>query len=477
MTVHQAGIAGTTMNTLLGQLRHHFHAFRRSQNGNVAVTFAIAVIPIIGFTGAAIDYSRASSVKAAMQAALDATALAMSKEATSVSSSQLQTDAAAYFAAAFNRPDAQSIRISAAYSTSSGSSVTVSGTGFVKTQFMGIMGINTIPVASSSTTAWGMTRLRVALVLDNTGSMADAGKMTALKTATKSLLTQLQNAAANPGDVYVSIVPFVKDVNLDPSNYNAAWIDWTEWDADNGNCNNSGGWGSWGGWGTRSGWGGGRFGTYNSKTDCTSHGGTWNPLPHTTWNGCVVDRGDTNAPNTNNYDTNVVAPTTTITATLFTAEEYDSCPQAVMGLSYNWSAMTTLVNNMSPAGNTNQAIGLALGWMSLAGGGPFSVPAMDSNYQYTQVIILLTDGLNTEDRWYKDQASIDARQAITCNNVKAAKITLYTIQVNTGNDPTSTLLHDCASDASKFFLLTNANQIVSVFNTIGTNLAKLRIAK
>ena len=64
-----------------------------------------------------------------------------------------------------------------------------------------------------------------------------------------------------------------------------------------------------------------------------------------------------------------------------------------------------------PGGNTNQAIGLALGWMSLVGGGPFPTPpAMDPNYQYQQVIILLTDGLNTQDRWYTDQASIDARQ-------------------------------------------------------------------
>ena len=29
---------------------------------------------------------------------------------------------------------------------------------------------------------------------------------------------------------YVSIVPFVKDVNFGPANYNASWIDWTEWE-------------------------------------------------------------------------------------------------------------------------------------------------------------------------------------------------------------------------------------------------------
>jgi hypothetical protein len=95
-----------------------------------------------------------------------------------------------------------------------------------------------------------------------------------------------------------------------------------------------------------------------------------------------------------------------------------------MALSYNWSETTSLVNSMSPGGNTNQAIGLQLGWMSLVGGGPFPTPpAMDSNYTYMQVISLLTDGLNTQDRWYTSRSSIDAHQQLTCNNLKAANIT------------------------------------------------------
>jgi hypothetical protein len=66
---------------------------------------------------------------------------------------------------------------------------------------------------------------------------------------------------------------------------------------------------------------------------------------------------------------------------------------------------------------------------------------------------------------------------LTCANLKTAGITLYTVQVNTGGDPTSTLLKNCASDASKFFLLTTANGIVTTFNTIGTALSNLRVAK
>ena len=65
----------------------------------------------------------------------------------------------------------------------------------------------------------------------------------------------------------------------------------------------------------------------------------------------------------------------------------------------------------------------------------------------------------------------------TCANIKAAGITLYTIQVNTGHDQTSSLLQHCASSSDKFFLLTSADQIITTFQKIGTELSQLRIAK
>ena len=424
--------------------------------------FALAIIPVFGLIGASIDYSRANSVRTAMQAAADATALMLSKDASSLTSSQLSTKATAYFQALFNRAEAKGLAITPVYSTTGGSQLTITATASVDSSFMKLMGYPQLNVGTTAIVKWGNSRLRVALVLDNTGSMADAGKMTALKTATNNLLTQLKNAASQNGDVYVSIIPFVKDVNVGPSNYAASWIDWTEWSEVNGSCSN---------------W------HYSTKTDCANAGKTWTTDNHNTWNGCVVDRGRSTGPSSNNYDTNVVAPGSS-NSSKFAAEQYGSCPHAVMSLSYNWSAMTTLVNNMSPAGNTNQAIGLAHGWMSLVGGGPYPTPPpLDPNYKYQQVIILLTDGLNTQDRWYTDQASIDARQTLTCNNINAAGMTLYAIQVNTGGDPTSTLLQNCAGspgkypDSNRFFLLTSANQIVTTFNQIGTSLSQLRISK
>ena len=89
----------------------------------------------------------------------------------------------------------------------------------------------------------------------------------------------------------------------------------------------------------------------------------------------------------------------------------------------------------------------------------------------------MTDGLNTQDRWYTTDTDIDAREALTCANVKAANVELYTIQVNTGGDPISTLLQNCASSTDKFYHLTSADQMTATFNTIGTNLTKLRVAQ
>src|SRR5690606_23386832 len=90
--------------------------------------------------------------------------------------------------------DVKDLKLNPTYSPG-GPALTVEGTATVPMYFMGIIGLNQVPVAASSTVVWGETRLRVALVLDNTGSMASYGKMSALKTATHNLLTQLKNSA------------------------------------------------------------------------------------------------------------------------------------------------------------------------------------------------------------------------------------------------------------------------------------------
>jgi Flp pilus assembly protein TadG len=450
--------------------------FAGADQGNIAVIFAIACVPVISFVGAAIDYSRANAARSSMQAALDSTALMVSKDLSQgiITTSQINTKAQAYFAALFTNTDAQSVSVTATSTANSsmGSTIQVNGTGSVTTDFLRVAGFPNLNFDTMSTAAWGNVRLRVAMALDNTGSMAQDGKIGALRTAASSLIDQLSALAKNPGDVYVSIVPFAKDVNVGSSNYGQSWIDWTDWDVANGSfgsCSSS---------------------NYSTKSTCESHGKTWTP-DHTKWTGCVTDR-------TQPYDTQNTTPAIANVATLFPADEYyengehyckpgNTPPlQQIVPLSYDWTSLKATINAMQPTGGTNQPIGLAWAWQSLQQTAPMNAPAEDSNYTYKKAIILLSDGLNTEDRWpaygngmtqYGGQ--IDARQRILCDNIKAQGVTIYTIQVNTGSpaDPTSAVLSYCASGPQNFYLLYSASQVITAFNSIGTSLSKLRVAR
>jgi len=451
--------------------------------------FALVSVPLIVATGGLVDFSRAWMAQTALQDASDATALMLSKTAGTMTAAQLSQAGATYFPANFTDADALPVTVTPTYSAA-GPSVTVTATSGINADFLGLIGIKQLPLTVSSTVVWGQTRLRVALVLDNTGSMADDGKIGALKTATQNLLTQLQNAGTNAGDVYVSIIPFSKDVNVGSSNYGASWIDWTDWNANNGTCSKSG----YTTQGTCTAQASCSKSQYSSQSTCQQHSGTWTyatwtPKNHNTWNGCVTDRGtDTGLGTASGYDQQVTASVAGNAATQFAAEQYSYCTLQMMGLSSNWTALNNLVTQMTPNGSTDQPIGLVWGWQSLVGGGPLSAIALDPSYQYTQVIILLSDGLNTQDRWYGNgsdtSTQVDARMyngsgssaAGTCQNIKAAGITIYSVQVDTGGDPTSTLLQNCASNSSQFFLLTSASQIVTTFNTIGTALSQLRVS-
>ncbi len=140
----------------------------------------------------------------------------LSKTAATITTSQLQTQANSYFKALFTRPEATGLSVTATFNNANGNQVVVTATADVKANFMNLMGFSTMKVAANAQVMWGNSRLRVALVLDNTGSMADDGKMPALITREQvgRLLTQLKAAAVNTGDVYVSIVLLVKDVNV-----------------------------------------------------------------------------------------------------------------------------------------------------------------------------------------------------------------------------------------------------------------------
>jgi Flp pilus assembly protein TadG len=420
--------------------------FLRNRDAGVAPMLALAALPLFGFAGAGIDFSRAASARGAMLAALDATALMLSKDAQAMTGDQLTQKTNVYFNSQFDRPDVSNVQISHEFSSPQQGNFTLklTASGTVKTMFTKLLGHSEIAFSTSSEVLWGIKRLNLALVLDNTGSMASASKMTNLKAAAHNLLTTLQNAAKQPEDIKVAIVPFATDVNVGTSHVNASWIDWSQWDAANGTCSST---------------------SYSSKSSCESHGKIWTPKPHSQWNGCVWDRDQNN--DVKNTATVGGAP-----ATLFRAHQASNCPTSLVPLANDWTALHAKVDAMNPTGNTNVTIGLAWGFQLLSPVEPFNAPVPEPDLD--KVVVMLTDGLNTQNRWTSSESSIDDRTKKVCDNIKAASIKVYTVRVIDGD---ATLLKNCATNPTMYFDVQQADQLTSVFSSIAQNLANLRIAK
>jgi Flp pilus assembly protein TadG len=406
---------------MLQYVRNTLRRFRTSERGNVMLTFALATIPMIGFVGAAVDYSQANSAKAAMQAAVDSTALMLSKDAQTLTTAQLNQKAVDIFKALFTRPQVTGVTVTPtlANPTSGSFKLVVAATGKVPTSFTKLIGHTNLNVDVSSQVEWGMKRLELALALDNTGSMAWSSKMVELKKAVLSLLDTLQKAAKQPDDVKVAIIPFDTTVRVDQTGTTAA--PWVAFD---------------------------------------------NRQEKNTWIGCIEDRDQP-------HDTLDTTPTTAATYYPATACSNNGALVKMLPLTNDWTKLKLTVSQMNPNGNTNVTIGLVWAWHALTAGLPLteaSVPKPDLD----KVIILLTDGTNTRNRWTSSATAIDLRTKAACDNIKKANIKLYTIRVIDGN---ATLLQSCATKPTMYYNVQQASQLNSVFAAIAQNLANLRIAK
>jgi len=136
-------------------------AFIGANRGNVAVIFAITLVPVLGLIGAAIDYSRANAARSSMQAALDSTALMLSRDLSQglIAPSEIDARGRSYFAALYNSGYTKPVAIKTTYMAGGGgSTLQVSGSGAVTTGLMKMAGLPSINFDLSSTAAWGNAR-------------------------------------------------------------------------------------------------------------------------------------------------------------------------------------------------------------------------------------------------------------------------------------------------------------------------------
>jgi Flp pilus assembly protein TadG len=210
---------------------------QRARRGNIAIIAAIAVFPIIAAVGLGVDYTRLSLVKMEMQRGTDAAALAGARilNADGSNREDVTGDALMYFWANYRRSvaDARVVGDNPAVTIVEPGRDTVKIVADVRVplafgNFLGI-GDRTLQVSASAQRTLG--GMEVALVLDNTGSMARGTRMADLKSAAKDLVEILYGASDTkqlqvcpPGNplngctsdytLTVGIVPFITVVNV-----------------------------------------------------------------------------------------------------------------------------------------------------------------------------------------------------------------------------------------------------------------------
>ncbi len=184
---------------------------------------------------------------------------------------QLTTKATNYFKALYTHPEVSGVGVTATYTANSGNgaSVVLNATGTMPTDFMKLAGQPTVALNVSVHYQVGQYALSRCPRARQHGFDGWDNKMKELKIATKQLIDDFYAMANGNDDVYISIVPFSKDVNVGTSNKNATWLRWTEWNEMNGRCSSS--------------W-------YVQRATCQNAGRTWNAASKNTWQGCVMDR-------------------------------------------------------------------------------------------------------------------------------------------------------------------------------------------
>jgi Flp pilus assembly protein TadG len=374
--------------------------FKKDQSGATAMLFGLTLIPLMGFAGAALDYGRATSGRTHLQRAVDGTALALAREAGALNDAQLKQRGEdlvkAYLKAAPGIAN-QSITVKRDAKT-----IRVAATGSIKTAVMGVLGFNAIAIGSDAAVAWGSKKIELALVLDNTGSMGwtakGVRKIEALKKASNDLLNILYNATSETDTIKVSVVPFNTQVRVDTAQTGKTpyWL---------------------------------------------AYSGSVNP---SNWQGYVEDR---NQP----HDVDNKAPKISDPDTLHPAAARAYAPdlapiKSLTPIRLGLSGLKTAVDAMQPSGNTNITIGVSWGLATLTNAEPMSGAVPTGTKDVEKVMIVLTDGDNTQNRinGVKNYSAskIDPRTREACEVAKAADITVITIRVVEGN---AGLLKKCAS--------------------------------
>ena len=516
-----------------------FERFARGERGNVAIMFALAVIPVVGAVGAAIDYSRVSEIRSKIANAADAGVLAVGsmprmpdKDAYDTVKSWIETHTS---------PEYDQYWSLDSVTQSDDGTIVATISGSVDMTITRILGVTDVPLKITSEAVRSIGKIEVAMVLDNTGSMRGQ-KIAKLKDAANALVDSLVTATTKPEDLKIGLVPFSQTVNVGSQYDKAAWLD-ADGKSDSAKSQ--------------------FLGQKVNRLDLFKAMGT-------SWGGCVETRTDAYEatetaaspadPNSlyvpyfapdepgsksdnkyaNSYldDTPVKTVKDTLTKLGLTTAlglpdfrllqgdvlKYTGAPRKgttkpfgyaygpnsgceiapLLRLTSDSAKAKTAIGTMIANGNTDIPIGASWGWNVLSDKGPFGDGVTYGTPDWTKIMVLMTDGNNenevgnSEDESYysgigyvwqnrmgvpptntnkSDRTKArDKRLGEICTAMKAKGIVIYTIRVEVKNG-SSDVLQKCASEKDNFYDVDDVAKLTETFQKIGSSIQKLRLAK
>ncbi|MBC6983632.1 TadE/TadG family type IV pilus assembly protein [Caulobacter sp. 17J80-11] len=510
--------------------------FLRRDDGGVAVIYAISLIPLSLLTLTAIDFHRASSVRQALQDSLDAAALAVAR-----SNATAPADVKALGEKVLQanlQPLTGATLQSFQFTPKSDGTIVATATVSVKPVITNLFTGEPMKVAASSETVRANYKLEIALVLDNTGSMSSNNKLTTLKDAATSLVDTLAAGAARsvePDAVRISLVPFSQTVRLAPSYQTAVWMNQTASQTGNDYALA----------------GADRFNLFKAM--------------NITWAGCMESRpypydvrddgaaltkpeslfvpyfapdepgnagdtswsnGSTNYEVTNSYLPDGIAQKvngkTNPDYTNWSKRQGNIAKYGASGLSVtssrgpnqgcglepttrlttDYAAIKASIKRMTAVGNTNVPFGMIWGWHTLSPNNPFGDGKPYGTQKLKKILIVMTDGENTNDdannpnnssysgigylkqnrigitdgTTAQRRTALDNRMAELCTNMKAKDITVYTVAVQVDQTAVN-LLKACATSADHAYDVKNVSDMKTAFDAIAGSISNLRIAK
>ncbi len=490
-------------------------AFASNRKGNVALIFALALMPVTLLAGGSVDLSTAMNARSRLAQALDAAALAVGTNAT------ISTDDATAMATGFinaNYPERElgtvsNIAVSVDPETNI---VTVSGESQVRTTLLGLAGIPSITVHWESQVQRGGQRIELAMVLDNTGSMR-GNKIAALRDSAHLLSQILYEGSARSNDVQIGLVPFAATVNVGRGFARDWWLDPNALSPIHG---------QWAG---------------TDQALPVNHWTLFDSLRSTRWAGCVearplpMDIDDTPPSNSrpetlfvpyfapdepdsqqfgNNYLSDAL-PSGGVLARLRNLLKYDNaqprfngpnaaCTSApITPLTGSRSTVDSAISAMEASGTTNIGNGIAWGVRVLSPQMPFTEGSAYNDRNVIKAMVILTDGENVLSTQNTEMMSryenygyiadgrlgvrtassqvmsraLDERTVAACDYAKSMGIRVYTITFQIRSAATRQMMEGCASSPSMYFNSPTTAELSDVFEMIAGDLANLRISR